>query len=352
MTDIHPSSGPDRIDELLGNIQEPRIAKTAQQPSSETPSPPRRKRKVLTGLLCLALGVVLVVSALVILHYSSCSLDIRSFPEGGTVLLDGRQVGTTPLILSRITAGTHNVQVSLAGWQTWNNTAVATRGNTTQIIANLVHAAYALSITSTPSGATVLLDGVNRGLTPLTVASLKPRSYTLTVSLKGYASITRTVDLSDSSQSSQDFTLNQAFGKLDISSTPAGAQVTIDNKAYGTTPLKLDSFPVGDYTITLHLDGNKDITDTFSVVEGKSFSKQYAFVQPGGSLAITSDPAGASITIDGKATNQITPYTVPALSEGTHEITVELPGYLSWSGEAVITKGQTTQLDITLTKLQ
>lgn len=352
MADTHHPSGPDRIDELLGNLQEPRIAKTSESTPSPTPTSRSRTRRSTILLLCSILVLVIIAGIFLIIHYSSANLNVRSFPAGGMVSLDGRQLGTTPLVVSKVTPGTHTIQITLDGWQTWNGTAVTTGGNTTQIIANLAHAAYSLSITSTPSGATVLLDNVSKGITPLTLTGLKPRNYTLAVSLKGYAQITRTVDLSDSTQASQDFTLVQAFGKLNISSSPAGAQVTIDDKAYGVTPLKLDSFPVGSYVLKLHLEGSKDITDTISVQEGATLSKQYNFVQSLGSVSITSDPAGASITVDGKATNQITPYTFTTLTEGSHEIDLELPGYLSWSGEAVVTKGKTSQLDVSLTKLQ
>ena len=117
------------------------------------------------------------------------------------MFLDEQQVGTTPLVLSRVAPGTHAIQIRLAGWETWKGTATAERGSTTQVIANMTHAAYSLVVTSTPPGATVLLDGTAKGVTPLTVAGLKPRNYALVVSLKGYAAISRTVDLTDSAQS-------------------------------------------------------------------------------------------------------------------------------------------------------
>jgi hypothetical protein len=349
MSEQH-SREPDRIDELLGSLQESR---TPHAPAgAAVPPAPQRHRRSRIWIVFVLVAAVAAAAVFLLLQGRRASLNIRSFPSGATVFLDDQQVGTTPLVLSRVVPGTHVIQIRLSGWEVWKGSTTAVRGSTTQVIANMAHAAYSLIVTSTPPGATVALDGATKGITPLTVAGLKPRNYALVVSLKGYAAISRTVDLSDTTQSTQDFSLVKAFGKLSIMSDPTGAQVVMDGKPYGVTPLKIDSFPVGDYALTLKLEGNTDITDTLSVKEGIVLTKQYKFDLALGGLAISTDPAGASITIDGQATGKIAPFTFSALKEGTHEIYLELPGYLPWSDDVSLTKGETTRLSIALTKLQ
>lgn len=347
MSEQHPT-GTDHIDQLLGSLQESRTPHgTVPVPE---PRPARRHRG--RGWILIVVLVIAGAAAFLLMQDRTAILNIRSFPSNGTVLLDGQQVGTTPLVLTKVAPGTHILLIRLPGWEDWTGTAAAIKGSTTQIIANLKHSVYAITITSTPPGATVTVDGTNRGVTPLTVTGLKPRNYNLTVSLKGHAPISRTVDLSDSAQSAQDFTLQQAFGKLSIVSDPSGAQVLMDGEVYGITPLKLDSFPVGEYILTLKLDGNKDVADTVSVVEGTTLTKQYKFDLALGGLSVESDPAGASVSVDGSSTGQVTPCTISTLPEGTHEVYLGLAGYLPWSSEIIVTKGEVTQLNITLTKLQ
>ena len=350
MSERH-SHEPDRIDELLGSLHESRTTQAPGGTSVLPPAPqhPRRSRIWIVFVLVAAVAAAVVF---LVLQGRAASLNIRSFPSGATVFLDEQQVGTTPLVLPRVTPGTHAIQIRVSGWDVWNGTTTAVMGSTTQVIANMTHAAYSLVVKSTPPGAKVVLDGTAKGATPLTLIGLKPRNYTLIISLKGYAAISRTVDLSDATQSTQDFSLVQAFGKLNIVSDPAGAQVILDGKSRGVTPLKIDSFPVGDYALILKLDGSTDITDTLSVKAGIMLAKQYKFDLELGNLAISTDPAGASITIDGQATSQIAPFTFSKLKEGIHEVDLELPGYLPWSGEASVSKGQTSRLSIALTKLQ
>jgi hypothetical protein len=349
MSERH-SHEPDRIDELLGSLHESR---TPQAPAgtSVLPPAPRRPRRSRIWIMFALIAAVAAAAVFLLFQGREASLNIRSFPSGATVFLDEQQVGTTPLVLPHVTPGTHAIQIRISGWDTWNGTTIAVRGSTTQVIANMTHAAYSLIVTSTPPGATVALDGTTKGVTPLTLIGLKPRNYGLVISLKGYAAISRTVDLSDATQGTQDFALKQAFGKLSIVSDPTGAQVIMDGKSRGVTPLKINSLPVGDYALTLKLDGSTDITDTLSVKAGILLAKQYKFDLELGELAISTDPPGASVTIDGKAAGQITPFTFSKLKDGPHEIELELSGYLPWSGEGSVTKGQTTRLSIALTKL-
>ena len=345
------SHEPDRIDELLGSLHESRTAQTPVETSVPAPAP-RRPRRSRIWIVFVLIAAVAAAAVFLLLQGRAASLNIRSFPSGAIVFLDKQQVGTTPLVLPHVTPGTHAIQIRMSGWDTWNGATTAARGSTTQVIANMTHAAYSLIVTSTPPGATVTLDGTTKGVTPLTLIGLKPRNYGLVISLKGYAAISRTVDLSDGTQSTQDFALKQAFGKLSIISHPAGAQVIIDGKSRGVTPLKVDSFPVGNYALTLKLDGSTDITDTLSVKAGIPLAKQYKFDAELGELAVSTDPAGASVTIDGQVMSQIAPFTFSKLKEGTHEVELDLPGYLPWSGEASVSKGQTSRLSIALTKLQ
>ena len=137
-------------------------------------------------------------------------------------------------------------------------------------------------------------------------------------------------------RATQDFSLVQAFGKLSITSDPTGAEVVMDGKSYGVTPLKIDSFPVGDYALDAQAGGQQGHHRyALRRKRASALAKQYKFDLALGGLAISTDPAGASITIDGQATGQIAPFTFSTLKEGTHEIYLELPGYLPWSGEVI-----------------
>ena len=107
------SSEPDRIDELLGSLQESR---TPHAPAG-TPVPPtqQHRRKSRVWIVFAVVAAVAASVVFLLLQGRQASLNIRSFPSGATVFLDEQQVGTTPLVLSRVAPGTHAIQIR-PGW--------------------------------------------------------------------------------------------------------------------------------------------------------------------------------------------------------------------------------------------
>jgi len=67
-----------------------------------------------------------------------------------------------------------------------------------------------------------------------------------------------------------------------------------------------------------------------------------------GNLQINSTPSGATITLDGENTQQVTPFMFAGRDAGTYVVKLQLAGYLDTTITTEIIKDQTTTLDITL----
>ena len=65
------------------------------------------------------------------------SLVVVSRPTGATVSLDGRVVGTTPLTLPEVAAGSHAVKLELDGYRTWSVAAEVVSGQQKRVSASL-----------------------------------------------------------------------------------------------------------------------------------------------------------------------------------------------------------------------
>jgi hypothetical protein len=52
-----------------------------------------------------------------------------------------------------------------------------------------------LSVTTTPAGATIFIDGIQRGVSPATVPGLAPGNHTLVLMMNGYSDFTATVTI-------------------------------------------------------------------------------------------------------------------------------------------------------------
>jgi hypothetical protein len=126
-----------------------------------------------------------------------------------------------------------------------------------------------------------------------------------------------------------------------------GARVTVfvDGKEMGPAPWEGDLAP-GAHTV--ELKGEKLASETRSVdvvVKGKLDVVMPALAVDG-AISINATPEGAHITIDGKEVGQ-TKYD-GEISPGTHQISVTLTGYESFSAPIVIERGKTTTTTVKL----
>ncbi len=64
-------------------------------------------------------------------------LVIVSRPDGASVSIDGRPVGTTPLTMQALTAGSHAVRLELAGYSVWTSGVQVTAGKVNRVTASL-----------------------------------------------------------------------------------------------------------------------------------------------------------------------------------------------------------------------
>jgi hypothetical protein len=116
-----------------------------------------------------------------------------------------------------------------------------------------------------------------------------------------------------------------ATGSLRVETDTPGADVSIDGSPRGKTPLLL-SLPVGDHSIrvqqgTLSRTLPVSIAEATTVVHHISWPADAATPPTTGSIEITSDPRGQSVTIDGEPRG-VTPLTVTDLPPGEHEVII------------------------------
>ena len=65
------------------------------------------------------------------------ALRVESRPSGAAVLIDGRIVGTTPLQISDLEPGAHEVRLELPGHRPWATTRTIVAGQSVRVAASL-----------------------------------------------------------------------------------------------------------------------------------------------------------------------------------------------------------------------
>lgn len=138
-----------------------------------------------------------------------------------------------------------------------------------------------------------------------------------------------------------------------IRTEPPGAWVFLNERRVDRSPLQAAAAAVGPTFLRIERDGYKEITDTLYLQKDVPFDTSFALVQRTGSLALSSSPGNAEISVDGKATGQRTPSTLTGLSvEGIHRIRLQLPEYSPHEWPAVrIQEDSTITLSHSFSKL-
>ena len=89
-------------------------------------------------------------------------------------------------------------------------------------------------------------------------------------------------------------TQNGNRGRIQVNSTPTGAEIWLDSVSTGkTTNYLLTSVSPGEHTIKLTLAGHRDWTSGLTVVAGQPNTVDAELLRAYGSLEVSSTPGGA-----------------------------------------------------------
>lgn len=290
---------------------------------------------------------------------SSGVLSITSVPSGARVYLDGEYRGYTPAVLARSTGNSHLIRLELDGYEDWNSTTDQNEGGIHTITAILVPGTSGLSkgisISSSPAGATVVLDGVAKGTTPITVKNLVPGIHILELNLTGYSLWKSTIDAPDNGIKTIEISLTPKTtgspGTIMVYSKPGNATVSLDGTIVGLTPengpLDLGAVAAGEHWVSLECAGYKSYFARSMVSSGAVSEVNGILVPEKGKVSVSSVPSGAEIVIDNRSRGY-SPLIANDLTQGDHQISIRMEGYADHTAVVPVSAGNTSVVSVTL----
>ncbi|MGH9503441.1 MAG: PEGA domain-containing protein [Terriglobales bacterium] len=142
-------------------------------------------------------------------------------------------------------------------------------------------------------------------------------------------------------------------GQLTINSTPEGAEVRIDGRSDPSwiTPFNLPGLSPGQHSVTVSRAGYSAESRTIDVGSGSKSFLVIQLAQLATAAALTSQPTGAQIFIDGKDTGRLTPAQISVDKPGAHTFLIRKQGYLDETSNASLQAGQVFHFAATLKRL-
>jgi formylglycine-generating enzyme required for sulfatase activity len=182
-------------------------------------------------------------------------LRIDSVPGSAEVKVDGELLGATPLT-AELLAGRRVVELQRDGYKPWQQTLTVTAGtpiNLGEVV--LAEADGRLALSSTPSAASVTVDGEYRGRTPLELAIKPDESHTLRLMKEGYQAVEQKVSIASGQQEALSLELSAELATVHLETTPATAELLVDGVAQGSATQTL-RLPTRTHELTVRAPGH------------------------------------------------------------------------------------------------
>ncbi len=178
---------------------------------------------------------------------------------------------------------------------------------------------------------------------PLRLNDILEGQYRLRVLAGGYQKSEQVIEVVPRALREVQVSLKSLPGSLELYSDPLGAQVFVNGKEMGKTPLKIDTIMEGQYSIGMRLKNFKDWSQRIQIQSGQlSEVKSKLEVIPG-QLMVLSTPPGAKVYM-GRALAGPTPLLLENVPPGTASVELRLEGYAPWSKDVVVQPGEKVEL--------
>jgi hypothetical protein len=247
------------------------------------------------------------------------SISVSSSPDGANVYLDGNKVGTTPWSGKRPVTESYDIKVNKNGYKAKTASGVSPSADKSF---NLKPKKGSISVSSSPDGANVYLDGNKVGTTPWSGKRPVTESYDIKVNKNGYKAKTAS-GVSPSADKS--FNLKPKQDTISIDSNPSGGEVYIDGNYVGDTPIEKRRPVTDTYDVRVEFDNYETVRfDSLKPPASRTADPSAEKAE----ISVTSTPENADVYLDGSRVGT-TPWSEQRPVTESYDIEVNKDGYNS-----------------------
>ena len=211
-------------------------------------------------------------------------INISTSPAMCDVYLDDNLAGKTPIMLTDVLIGSHDILISKSGYGDYRSTVSVTEGQTANVNVRLSNATD-VTLKFSPSNAKIMIDGATYN--GAQTASLSYGSHTITMQAEGYKDFSATINVTETNKSFS-LAMEALFGPKTF--TVKGVSFTMIPVQGGTfqmgaTPEQekpSDSEkPVHSVTLSSYYIGETEVTqELWEAVMGSNPSRFYGSSNP------------------------------------------------------------------------
>ncbi len=185
------------------------------------------------------------------------NISIKTDPEGAVLQVDGKEFGQTPIV-AELLQGERELAIRLAGYKQWRDFVDVEPGNNIELdLVRLEKAGGTINVSSTPSGASITVNGNYMGQTPTTLELDPSSGHQITLFKDGFKSVSKVMSLASNQQRSVEIALEAKLGQVRIDTTPKDAELFINGRSVGRADQTL-TLPASQTEIVIRRKGYVD----------------------------------------------------------------------------------------------
>jgi len=287
------------------------------------------------------------------------SIDVTTTPSNANIIIDGQEVGLSPVRKENIVTGQHRVIIALPGYETITKIVNVVEGKSSNVNEILAPQTGGLTLQSEPIGANVYLDGQFKGKTPINIADLPAKDYMVRLTLDHYEETTTRITIEYQQEAVKRISLIPLDGLLTIRTSPTNVDFVANGKKYnsGSTGLKIVAIPVGKHPLRFLKKGYEDVFETINIApEEEKFLEVNLKKKPinlsanpdVGFLTVTTLNKFAKVQIKGVKQHQDLPLEYFELKHGSYPLKMYRKGWETKKQTVNINKQQTTRINVIL----
>ena len=215
-------------------------------------------------------------------------VTLNSTPEGATLYVNNSAVGTTPVAMDLL-LGDYDLRLEMEDREPQRFSIRVPANQTVELPTRALDWKHgSLFVNTTPPGAWVKADDEVLGQTPGTFSIPSKRSVRVTVSLLDHEEEIIDLTLQPDEAVERSLELKPFTGNLSLKTTPTNAEVYVDGRIRGLTPLTLE-LPVKDHSIELRKAGYTAQAHTLRPLANKTANYNFTLIGEDKGAPLTDD---------------------------------------------------------------
>jgi len=218
------------------------------------------------------------------------AMQVSSVPSGATVEIEGvaGEAGQTPVTVGSLVPGSYKIRLHKRGFAPEARVVEVSSGKRAAVEVSLTATQGFITITSTPDGASIWIEGRDTGKVTPAEFSLDPAVHSIQLRKDDYLDESAEINIAAGESASYGPTLRaagrtdniksvgglsrmfggspaQGMAQIEIKTEPKGAEILVNGKTLEKTTPAVIQVEAGNYDIVLKKDGYKEVVKSLSV---------------------------------------------------------------------------------------